>query len=224
MSTLYIVATPIGNLEDITLRAVRVLGEADVVFAEDTREAKKLLSHFDITTPVERYDEHSHERQTEKVLAYLADGNDVALITDAGTPGISDPGARLVRAARTAGHTIMPIPGPSALITALSASGISADEFVFLGFPPHKKGRKTFFENIAEEKRAVVLYESPHRIMKTLEALAHTLAVNREIVVARELTKMYEAFVSGTAEEVLKYFTENPDKVRGEFIVIVTSK
>lgn len=222
-SHLYIVATPIGNLEDISLRALRILKEVDTVFAEDTREARKLFSHFEIPTSLERYDEHSHSSQIEHVVRLLDEGKNVAYVSDAGTPGISDPGKRLVEEvrARCPEVQIVPLPGASAITTLLSASGLTADSFIFLGFVPHKKGRETLFKRIQESDSTVVMYESPHRIMKTLESLQSYLSDTRTVVVGRELTKMYEEIISGPIEEVYTYYVENPDKVRGEFVVAV---
>lgn len=226
MSTLYITATPIGNLEDITLRALRIFKEVDTVFAEDTREGKKLLSHFDITTLVERYDEHSHEKQSEKIIELLKEGKDIAVITDAGTPGISDPGARLVTAVRETlpEASIVAVPGASALTAAISISGFSVSEFQFLGFAPHKKGRETFFRNLSTTSMTTIFYESPHRILKTLESLVRELGAERRVAIARELTKFHEEFLAGTAQELLNYFLSNPDRLRGEFVVIVEGR
>lgn len=223
MSTLYIIATPIGNLEDITLRALRVLKEVDVIFAEDTRHAKQLLSHFNIHTSLERYDEHSHETQSKRAIEYLGEGKNVALVSDAGTPCISDPGARLVTLARKEGIAVTVIPGPSAVTAALSIAGISGSEFVFLGFPPHKKGRETFFKKIAAEERTVVFYESSHRIIKALEAL-QKYSNHRTVVIARELTKIYEEVLTGTAEELVVLLEKTPEKQKGEVVVIVHPK
>jgi 16S rRNA (cytidine1402-2'-O)-methyltransferase len=220
---LYIIATPIGNLEDITLRALRVLKEADVIFAEDTRVTKKLLMHYDIKKPIKRYDEHVAARMHEDVRSAIEEGHVVALVSDAGTPGISDPGARLVAFLRIhlSDAAIVPLPGPSALITALSASGIAGDQFTFLGYPPHKKGRKTFFGNLpAIETRPLVLYESPHRVEKTLLSLAENFGSGYHIVVARELTKMYEDFFSGTIACAQEYITG--EKKKGEFVMIIS--
>jgi 16S rRNA (cytidine1402-2'-O)-methyltransferase len=219
---LYIVATPIGNLEDITLRALRVLKEVDGVFAEDTRVAKKLLQHYEIKKPIHRYDEHIAESIHDIVLASLQGGNHVALVSDAGTPGISDPGSRLVAYIREHAPEvhIIPIPGPSALITALSVAGISADEFTFLGFSPHKKGRKTFFEKIHTiSTRPVVLYESPHRLTRTLTDLMHIQGTNTPLVIVKELTKIHEDIWHGTVEQAMKYFVEK--KGKGEFVLIL---
>jgi 16S rRNA (cytidine1402-2'-O)-methyltransferase len=208
---LSIVATPIGNLEDITLRALRALKEADVVACEDTRVTKKLLSHFDI---------HAMVVTLPKIPALLEQGRHVALVSDAGTPGVSDPGQEIVSHARDAGAAIEAVPGPSALAAALSVCGLRAAAFTFYGFLPLKKGRQTLFKEIAESGRASAFYESPHRIMKALEALAEA-APGRRIGVYRELTKMYEEHRVGAARDVLAYFNENEEKQRGEFVVIV---
>jgi 16S rRNA (cytidine1402-2'-O)-methyltransferase len=212
MGKLSVVATPIGNLEDITLRALRILKEADVIACEDTRVTKKLLSHFDIHTPVVSLPHVPH---------HLERGRHVALVSDAGTPGVSDPGLEIVSNARDAGATVEVIPGASALAAALSVSGLRAPTFTFYGFLPLKKGRETLFKEIAASERASVFYESPHRIMKTLEALAKHIKDERRVGVYRELTKMFEAHVIGSAQDVLKQFEEKPDTVRGEFVVIV---
>jgi len=212
MSKLSVVATPIGNLEDITLRALRVLKEADVVACEDTRQTRKLLAHFDIHTPTSTF---MHVRKL------LEQGKHVALVSDAGTPGVSDPGQEIVSKAREAGAEVETIPGASALTAALAVAGLRTHTFTFYGFLPLKKGRETLFREIAESKRASVLYESPHRIMKTLEALATHMAPTRRIGVFRELTKLYEEHRVGPAAEVLSYFKANTDKQRGEFVVVV---
>ena len=222
-ATLSIVATPIGNMEDITLRAIRTLSEADIVLCEDTRVTKHLLDRHGVSTGMMRYDAHSTPAQLARIIELLADDKRVALVSDAGTPGISDPGTHLVAKVRE--HfgdevTIETIPGPSALTAVLSISGMSLSEFTFLGFLPQKKGRQTLFNDIAESERAVVLYESPHRIIKTLETF-RDLMPERCIGIGRELTKIHEEYVSGTAEELLVYFTEHPDHVRGEFVVVV---
>lgn len=221
MSTLSIVATPIGNLEDITLRALRVLKEADVIFAEDTRVTGKLLERHDITTPLMRLDANVEGEMAGKVGEIFNEYETVALVTDAGTPTISDPGYRFVHAAHEANIEVVAIPGASALTAALSIAGIPSDQFVFLGFLPHKKGRETKFKEIAESDKTVVFYESPHRISKTLTSLEEVLAEDRKVVVARELTKMHEQILRGSASEIKHFFDENPDKVKGEFVVIV---
>lgn len=224
MGTLYVVATPIGNLGDITQRARETFGKVSVIAAEDTRVVRKLLSHFDIHVPVISYHARSAEGVAEKLVARLAAGEDVALVSDAGTPGISDPGTQLVRAAREAGVEVVAVPGPSALAAALSISSMHVHEFVFLGFMPHKKGRQTKFAEITESSRAVVFFESPHRIMKTLESLVEVLGEERTVGVYRELTKMHEEVVEGTPVYVHEYFLNNEEHVRGEFVVVVSGK
>lgn len=224
MPTLYIVATPIGNLEDITLRAIRVLKEVDMILCEDTRMTQKLLQRYEIATPTLSYHSHSGLAKVEKIFELLEAGKNLALVSDAGTPAISDPGVLLVSQVKERfGNevAIVPIPGSSAVITALSASGLPSSDFLFLGFLPHKKGRETLFKEIAGSKRTTVFYESPHRILKTLESLKKHLGGNHKIVLARELTKIYEEMVTGTAQELLKYFEKNKDKVKGEFVVMV---
>lgn len=218
---LSIVATPIGNLEDITLRAIRTLKEADIILAEDTRVAAKLLAHLEISgKTVWRYDEHSHEKMISKIIEALEAGKSISLTTDAGTPGISDPGSRLVAALvrKFKDLNVETIPGPSAMAAAVSISGFSMEEFIFLGFPPHKKGRETFFKYLAKEERAVVFYESPHRIIKTLESLAK-LQPERVAIVCRELTKQFETISRGTIAEVLKKVQSEP--IKGEFVVVL---
>jgi 16S rRNA (cytidine1402-2'-O)-methyltransferase len=222
--TLFIIGTPIGNLEDITLRAIRVLKEVDLVLCEDTRVTKRLLSKYEIKTPTMSYHAQSKLSKVEKIFALLEEGKSLALVSDAGTPCISDPGVLLVsQVLEKFGDTVtvVPIPGPSALITALSAAGVSVAEFTFLGFLPHKKGRETLFKEIAESKRVMAFYESPHRILKSLESLEKFCGAERKIIVARELTKIFEEFVRGTVTEVRTHFEKNPDRVRGEFVVIV---
>lgn len=227
MPTLYIIATPIGNLEDITLRALRILKEVDTILCEDTRMTQKLLQKYDIKIPTLSYHSHSGLAKVEKIFELLEAGKNLALVSDAGTPTISDPGVLLVSQVKEKfGDTvaIIPIPGPSAVIAALSASGLPSSDFLFLGFLPHKKGRETLFKEIALSKRTVVFYESPHRILKTLESLKKHLGDERSVVIARELTKIYEEMVTGTAEELLLYFEKNKDKVKGEFAVMVEGK
>lgn len=222
--TLSIVATPIGNLGDITLRALDTLKAADTIACEDTRVTSKLLARYDIQKPLLIFHARSGRMASDRILALLADGKRVALVTDAGTPGISDPGSELVRSVRDrlGGEvTIEALPGPSALVAALQIAGAPTHEFLFLGFLPHKKGRQTLFKEIAKEKRAVVFYESPHRIEKALASLAEVLPENRRVAVARELTKLHEEFIEGTPRETASYFANNSDKVRGEFVVIV---
>lgn len=226
MSTLSIIATPIGNLEDLTFRALRALREADVILCEDTRVTKRLLDRYGLRgKPLVPYNERKSGLAAERVIALLAAGKNLALVSDAGTPGISDPGSFLVRKVREnlPETRIVAVPGPSALAAALSVAGVPAQEFVFLGFLPHKKGRETLFREIAAAKRACVFYESPHRIVKTLEALAE-YAPGKTVALARELTKVYEEVISGSAGELLEHFEKNPDKVRGEFVALVTGR
>ncbi len=218
---LSIVATPIGNMEDITLRAIRVLREADYILCEDTRVTGNLLKHYEITTKTRRYDAHASEKVHEGILKDLEAGKKIALVSDAGTPGISDPGVMLVARAHKVGIRVDAIPGASALTATFSIAGISGNSFVFLGFVPQKKGRQTFFKSLPEYDIPVMFYEAPHRIMKTLESLKENLTVNRKVVVARELTKMFEEVVTGSPEEVLQYFIDHSDHVRGEFVVVV---
>ncbi len=228
--TLYIVPTPIGNLEDMTLRAIRVLKEADMVLCENTSAAQRLFQEYEITTPTSVFYAQTGIKNIEKSLAMLAEGKSLALISDAGTPTISDPGVLLVDRVRNElpDVTVVALPGASALITALSASGITSSSFTFYGFMPHKKGRETLFTTIAESDRTSIFYESVHRIEKTLQSLADVCGTeeekSRRIVVARELTKMYEEVVRGSAQEVLQYFKDHTDKVRGEFVVIVEGR
>jgi len=224
MATLYIIGTPIGNLEDITLRAIRVLKEVDLILCEDTRVTKRLLSKYAIGTGTMSYHAQSKLSKVDKIFELLEGGKNLALVSDAGTPCISDPGVLLVsQVLEKFGDavSIVPIPGPSALVTALSGAGISVADFVFLGFIPHKKGRETLFKEIAVSKRVMVFYESPHRIEKALESLEKFCGTERKIIIARELTKIYEEFVRGSVAEVRAFFNANKDKVRGEFVVIV---
>ena len=220
MSNLYIIATPIGNLEDITLRALRVLKEVNLILCEDTRQTKKLLSKYEINTPTMSYHQHSKLNKINKIADLLECGKNLALVSDAGTPGISDPGNKLIEYLIDSkiNVEIMPIPGPSAVISALSISGFPTDNFVFLGFVPHKKGRQTFFENLSKEKRTAAFYESPHRIIKTLESLKKYVP-EKNIVVCRELTKIYETIYRGKPDEVAKKIA--PEQVKGEFVLII---
>ena len=228
MSKFYVVATPIGNMGDITFRAIETLKSVDLILCEDTRETKKILNKYDIHKPTMSYHAQSKLAKTDKIFELLEEGKNLALVSDAGTPGISDPGALLVSKIKEDINLrysvdIIPIPGASAVITALSASGLPTHEFTFLGFLPHKKGRETLFKEIRDAKRTMVFYESPHRILKTLESLVKFCPKEnqKKVCVARELTKIYEEFVTGTPVEVLEYFNKNPDKQRGEFTVIV---
>ena len=220
MGTLYIVATPIGNMEDITLRALRVLGEVDYILCEDTRVTGKLLKRHGIETPMKRYDAHTSEQKHLDIMHDIKMGKRVALVSDAGTPGISDPGVFLVKRAGEAGASINAIPGPSAVTAAFSIAGIAGNQFAFLGFVPQKKGRETFFKSIQGYELPVIFFESTHRIMKTLEALTD-LPDGSRISVARELTKMHEELVMGTPKEVIRYFADQPVKQKGEFVIMV---
>lgn len=221
MATLNIVATPIGNLEDITLRAIRVLGECDVVFCEDTRTTRVLFDRHGIKAPTESFHAQSPLSKIDRIVELLEEGKNLALVSDAGTPGISDPGMLLVSEVRRRSPEtkIVTIPGPSALTAAVSIAGLPLHEFVFLGFLPHKKGRQTIFEEIKAAERPYVFYESPHRIEKTLESLKGS---GKTVTILRELTKMYESYLTGTAEDILLSFKNNPGTLRGEFVVIVS--
>jgi 16S rRNA (cytidine1402-2'-O)-methyltransferase len=222
MSKFYIIATPIGNMGDITLRALETLKSVDLILCEDTRETKKILDKYGINKPTMSYHAQSKLSKTDKIFELLEEGKNLALVSDAGTPGISDPGALLVSKIKEEFKDVdvVPIPGATALVTALSASGLPIHEFTFLGFLPHKKGRETLFKEITQTKRTMVFYESPHRILKTLESLVK-FCPNKKVCVARELTKIYEEFKTGTPEEILEYFNKNKEKQRGEFTVIV---
>jgi len=224
MSTLYIVATPIGNLGDITIRALDILREVDFVLAEDTRVTRKLLSHYDIHKPMISYHEHSKEGAYEKIMEHLVYGKNLALVTDAGTPCISDPGVRLIKYLRenleAKSYKLEAIPGPSALTAALSIAGVGADKFTFLGYPPHKKGRETFFKKLKEiEIKPIVLYESPHRLQKAFVQIGEVFGEECQIIVAKELTKIHEEVWSGSVKEAQGYFIEK--KGKGEFVVIL---
>lgn len=217
--TLYLVATPIGNLEDITLRALRTLKECDVVAAEDTRHTGVLLKHFGISKPMLSYFQFNEARRSEEIIERLRRGEKVALVTDAGSPGISDPGERVVKAALAAGLRVEPVPGPAALVAALTASGLPAGEFHFLGFLPHKSGqRRKQLEALKEVPGTLVLYESPYRIEKLLTELSE-LYPDRPVVLARELTKKFEEFVRGTPAELLALRRQR--SLKGEFVVLV---
>ena len=216
VSTLYIVATPIGNLEDITLRALRVLGEVSLVAAEDTRTTRKLLSHYDIDTPCTSYHDHNRVSKLPSILNALEQG-DVALVSDAGTPAISDPGAELAVAADQAGYVVVPVPGPSSVTAALSVAGIELDQFIYLGFLPRRGGpRRKLFESLIGDRRALIAFEAPHRVSETLTDIRDTLG-DRQVVVCRELTKLHEEVFRGTVTGALRHFVEH----RGEFTLIV---
>ena len=218
MGTLYLVATPLGNLEDITLRALRILRESRLIAAEDTRYTRKLLNHFEITTPTISYHEHSGRVGIAIVLVALAEG-DVALVSDAGTPAISDPGADLVSAAIAAGYPVTPIPGPSAVITALIASGLPTDQFTFLGFPPRRKHeRRALLASVRNEPRTLALYEAPHRLRACLDDLLAVLG-DRDACLARELTKLHEEWLRGKLTSLRAHYTR--EEPRGEYTLVI---
>lgn len=250
MSKFYVVATPIGNMGDITYRAIETLKEVDLILCEDTRDTKRILDRYNISKPMMSYHAQSKLAKVDKIFELLEQGKNLALVSDAGTPGISDPGAMLVfkikeRYGQQAQENfsrftlkgsdtdknfpvpaglevqVIPIPGATALIAALSASGLPTHEFTFIGFMPHKKGRETLFKEISEAKRTMVFYESPHRILKTLESLIK-FCPDKKVCIAREITKIYEEFKTGSAAELLEYLTTNPVKQKGEFVVLVS--
>jgi 16S rRNA (cytidine1402-2'-O)-methyltransferase len=222
MATLYLVPTPIGNLEDITLRAITVLKEVDLILAEDTRTSGKLLQHFGINTPMLAYHMHNEHKVTDRIVDRLKAGESLALISDAGTPGISDPGFLLTRSCLEAGVPVVSLPGPTALIPALVNSGLPSDRFTFEGFLPPKKGRQTRLKELEEESRTMVFYESPHKLLKTLENFCEFFGEDRPASISRELTKVYEETVRGTLSELRNYFSENT--LKGEFVIVVGGK
>lgn len=224
MSILYVVSTPIGNLEDLTLRALRILKEVDLILCEDTRQTIKLLNHYNISKPLASYFQHSRLSKIDYIAKQLKQGKKVALVTDAGTPGISDPGGLLISHLVKWSNTqlkIIPIPGPNAAVAALSVSGFPTDKFIFLGFPPVKKGRQKFFKEVAEAKYTTVFYESTYRILKTLNSLREILSPERKIVVCRELTKQFESIYRGSAEEIIKILKSDKNNQKGEFVLVV---
>ncbi|MBI4457483.1 16S rRNA (cytidine(1402)-2'-O)-methyltransferase [Candidatus Uhrbacteria bacterium] len=220
---LSVIATPIGNLDDVSARALETLKSVDVLYCEDTRVTAKLLARYEIRVPLQSYREEVHRQKIGEIIALLADGKHVGLVSDAGTPGVSDPGSWLIRDILAAAPEtiISPIPGPSAAVAALSISGFPGDEFVFLGFPPHKKGRAAFLKAAMQEPRSAVLYESTHRIEKALEALAE-IDPARPLVVCRELTKMHETIYRGTAVLILERLKATSTK--GEFVIVISRK
>ncbi|MFI3263102.1 MAG: 16S rRNA (cytidine(1402)-2'-O)-methyltransferase [Rikenellaceae bacterium] len=219
MAKLYIVPTPIGNLEDITLRALRILKEVDLIVAEDTRTSSVLLKHYEIKKPLMPYHKFNEHNVVETITQRIASGQDVALVSDAGTPGISDPGFLLVRACLEKEIDVETLPGATAFVPALLNSGFPCDKFCFEGFLPHKKGKQTILTSLSEEKRTIILYESPHRVIKTLEMINEIFTHNPMISASRELTKKFETTVRGTASELIDYFTNKPPK--GEFVVVI---
>jgi 16S rRNA (cytidine1402-2'-O)-methyltransferase len=219
---LYVVATPIGNLEDITLRALRILKEVDLIACEDTRQTRKLLEHYGISTRTLSYHEHNEAARASELVEQLAQGNSIALVSDAGMPGVSDPGYRVIRQAVDRGIPVVPVPGPAAFVAALAASGLPTDEFNFQGFLPAKAGeRREALNRIAQATETQIFYEAPHRLLQALEDIVETLGPKRHIVVARELTKIHEEFVRGLAAEVLREFQRREGAVRGEITLLI---
>ena len=222
MSIIYVVATPIGNLGDISGRALEILKSSDLIFAEDTRVTQKILNRFGIAVPIRRYNEHEPEKTFKEAEKLLKEGKEIVLVSDSGTPGISDPGGKIVEFVQKnlPNTKIRVVPGPSAVVAALSVSGMPANEFTFLGYPPAKNKRRKFFGRVAEIKtRPVVLYESPHRVERTLKELAEVLGDDREVFIGRELTKIYEEHFRGSLEEAIAHFKKG--KVKGEFTIII---
>ncbi len=227
MPYLYIVATPIGNLEDISLRALRILKEVDLILCEDTRVTRKLLAHYQIKTPTLSYHQHSKLSKVDLIIEKLKQNKNLALVTDAGTPGISDPGGKLIsQIVETLGKSvkIIPIPGPTALTAALSIAGVKADRFLFLGFLPHKKGRQKFLQEILKSEYTVVVYESKHRLIKFLEELKKIFDSKSQIqniIVCRELTKLYETIYRGSLEDITERIKNDKDAQKGEFVIVI---
>ncbi|MFY8110335.1 MAG: 16S rRNA (cytidine(1402)-2'-O)-methyltransferase [Bacteroidia bacterium] len=219
---LYLVPTPIGNLEDITLRALRILKEVDYILAEDTRQTLKLLSHYGISKTLHSYHSHNEHKVLLQVINDLKEGKNIAQVSDAGTPGISDPGFLLARACMENQLPLECLPGATAFVPALVKSGLPCDEFTYIGFLPEKKGRQTALKKLAEEERTTVLYESPHRLLKALQQFVEYLGAERQISVSRELTKMFEETVNGTAAEVLTHFETHI--IKGEFVIVIGGK
>lgn len=222
MAKLYLVPTPIGNLEDMTFRAIRVLKEADTILAEDTRTSGKLLKHFDIATPMQSHHMHNEHKTVENIISRIKSGETIALISDAGTPAISDPGFLLTRACVEAGIEVDCLPGATAFVPALVNSGLPNDKFVFEGFLPVKKGRQTRLNALAEETRTMIFYESPHKLVKTLSQFVEVFGQERRISVSREISKLHEETVRGTIKEVLAHYTAKPPK--GEIVLVLEGK
>lgn len=219
---LYLIPTPIGNLEDITFRAIRLLKEVDLVLAEDTRQTKKLFTYYEISTPLQSYHTHNEHKKTAYIIELLQGQQIIAMVSDAGTPGISDPGFLLVRECVNNNIEVECLPGPTALIAALVASGLPCDRFIFEGFLPQKKGRKTKLELLSTESRTIVLYESPHRILKLINEIELYFGAERKFCIARELTKIHEEFLRGSAFEIKQQIGER--KLKGEIVVIIEGK
>lgn len=222
MNKLYLVPTPIGNLDDMTFRAIKVLKEVDLILAEDTRTSGKLLKHFDISTPMQSHHMHNEHKMVDALVQKLKAGTTIALISDAGTPAISDPGFLLTRAAIENDIEVECLPGATAFVPALVNSGLPNDKFVFEGFLPVKKGRQTRLKFLAEETRTMIFYESPHKLVKTLTNFCEYFGEDRQVSVSRELTKLYEETIRGTAKEVLEHYTNKPPK--GEIVICVAGK
>lgn len=219
---LYIIPTPLGNLEDITLRAIRMLKEVDLILAEDTRQTIKLLKHFEIDKHMQPYHQHNEHRDLPRFIQLLSEGKNIGLVSDAGTPGISDPGFLIVRECLRNDIKVECLPGPTAFVPALVKSGLPCDSFVFEGFLPDKKGRQTMIKKLAEEERTVVLYEAPHRLVKALEQLKEFFGADRQVSVSREISKLFEETVNGTIEEVCQHFITHPPK--GEIVIVLAGK
>lgn len=220
--SLYVVATPIGNLDDMVPRAIETLQSVSVIAAEDTRHSARLLAHFSLDTPCVAYHDHSDERRTRELLAHLARGESLALISDAGTPLVSDPGYRLVRLAREQGFPVVPIPGPCALVAALSASGLASDRFAFEGFPPAKAAaRRNWLEALCDDRRTLIFYEAPHRVLACLEDMAAVFGSEREATLARELTKRFETIRTAPLAELVDWVASDSNQQRGEIVLLV---
>ncbi len=222
MGKLHLVPTPIGNLDDMTFRAVKILQAADLILAEDTRTSGKLLKHFEITTQMNSHHMHNEHKTVDTIVERIKNGETIALISDAGTPAISDPGFLLTRACVEAGVEVDCLPGATAFVPALVNSGLPNDKFVFEGFLPVKKGRQTRFQTLAEEERTIIFYESPHKLVKTLGNMVEFFGASRKVSVSREISKLHEETVRGTAEEVLVHFTNKPPK--GELVIVVAGR
>ena len=221
---LYIVPTPIGNLGDMTHRAIEILSTADIILAEDTRTTKRLLDKYSITTPLRSYHAFNEHQATAAILELLSEGKTLALVSDAGTPGISDPGFFLVRACREANEQVVVLPGPTAFVPALVGSGFPCDRFYFEGFLPHKKGRNTRWKFLATVTQTIILYESPYRLVKCLEEILEFIGDERKVCVVREISKIHEQYHYGTASTLIEEFGKHPEKVKGEIVVIISAE